>query len=484
MRVEEIIKKKVKYNYLVSGISTDSRKVKKNDIFICLKGSKHNGEDYIDEVLEKKVKTIVTNNKEIIKKYEKEKINIIYTQDEKKSLAMYAKNFYNDISKRICLIGVTGTNGKTTTTTLLYKYYRYLGKNVCLIGTNGIYINDNYYSCPNTTPDILITYETIKKAIECDCALVIMEVSSIGIKEGRVLGLDFDITLFTNISHDHLDYHKDFTDYLYTKMFFLNQGKLIICNSDDEYFALINRMIGLDKKIITFGKNDKENIDFEMKNIEVGFEMSNFDLKVIDQTFHISTSLLGEYNIYNVTAFISIVENLDSFNKYTLSFLNKRIVIDGRFEKVETKRGMFIIDFAHTPDGITKVLDLINTLRNGKLIVVMGMGGDRDRSKRPIVGKILSEKADMIILTSDNSRFENVSEIINDITKGIENKEYIIEENREKAIEKAYILSNSGDVIALLGKGNEEYILSNGKLIPFKDKEEVIKISNKLGVIL
>ena len=213
MRVEDVLFQKVKYNYEVSGISTDSRSVKKNDIFICNKGYNYDSNDYIEEVLNKKVKTIITDNISVYNKYKEHKINLIYSIDTKKTLGEICKRFYAKYLDDITIIGITGTNGKTTVSTLVYKYYRYLGKNIALIGTNGIYINDEHIDSVNTTPDILTIYNVIKKASDIGCSIIVMEVSSQGIKEGRVIGLDFDVALFTNITLDHLDYHKTFDDY-------------------------------------------------------------------------------------------------------------------------------------------------------------------------------------------------------------------------------------------------------------------------------
>lgn len=476
MRVEEVLQTKVKYNYEVTGISIDSRKIKKNDIFVCIEGSKANGNDFIDELLKKKVRTFVTDNVEVYKKYINEKINIILVYDCKKELGFYCKRFYKEYTSQVKLIGVTGTNGKTTVTTLLYKYYRYLGKTSTLIGTNGIYINDEYIETNNTTPDIITIYETIKKSVMCNSYIIIMEVSSQGIKENRVNGLDFEIGLFTNLTLDHLDYHKTFEDYFYTKAMFLSHCKHVIVNSDSNMYYLLNKIIN--KKLITFGKTiSKEKPNYYINNTSYDIERTCFDLLIDDQNFHIESSMLGEYNIYNVTSFIAIIDLLGYFNNYTLSFLKKKIAIDGRFEVIETNKGKFVIDFAHTPDGVSNILSLLDSFKTGKLITVIGMGGNRDKSKREIVGKILDNISDVIILTEDNSRNENVIDIIKDIKKGIikTNEVYIIP-NRKEAIIKAYSISNKNDIIALLGKGNEKYIETNDKFIYFQDKEEVYKL--------
>ncbi len=477
MKVEDVLGIKVRYNYEVSGISIDSRKVKKNDIFVCIQGEKYDANDFIGEVLNKKVRTIVTSDVDVYMKLVHEKINIILSYDVKKDLSTYACRFYEDISQKVCLVGVTGTNGKTTVTTLCYKYYRYLGRNVALIGTNGIYINDYFFESENTTPNIITTYEMIKKAVNMGVKLVIMEVSSQGIKEGRVNGLAFDIALFTNISLDHLDYHKTFDDYFYSKVMFLSRANKVIVNKDSNKFNDINRLI--DKEIITFGKT---NANYTINDIELDIEQTTFDLLIDKQNFHIQTSMLGEYNIYNIASFICIVDLLGSFNQYTLSFLLKKITIEGRFEVVNSNRGKFIIDFAHTPDGIESVLKLLSSLKTGKIITVIGMGGNRDKSKREIVGRILSEYSDIIILTEDNSRNEKVMDIINDIFKGIDSEkqaDVFILPDRCEAIKKAYELSRSQDVIAILGKGNEKYIIKENEYIPYNDKEEVYKLTNR-----
>lgn len=477
MRVEDVLFQKVKYNYEVSGISTDSRSVKKNDIFICNKGYNYDSNDYIEEVLNKKVKTIITDNISVYNKYKEHKINLIYSIDTKKTLGEICKRFYAKYLDNITIIGITGTNGKTTVSTLVYKYYRYLGKNIALIGTNGIYINDEHIDSVNTTPDILTIYNVIKKASDIGCSIIVMEVSSQGIKEGRVIGLDFDVALFTNITLDHLDYHKTFDDYFYTKLLFMSKAKVKIINNDMDNFSETYR--ALDGKVITFGKKSS---NYKFLNMEYDIEQTIFDLLVDNNIFHITTSLLGEYNVYNIASFIAIIDYLDSFNQYTLSFLNKKIIIDGRLEIISSPKGKFIIDFAHTPDGVENVLKYLNIISSGRIITVMGMGGNRDKSKRPIVGEIISKMSDVVILTSDNPRFENPLDIIEDIKKGIKtNIPVYIEPDRRKAIKLAYNLSSNVDVIALLGKGNESYLIIDDEKIPYSDREEVYKLINKRG---
>lgn len=477
MKTEEILQLKLKYNYEVTGISIDSRTIRRNDIFICIKGYNYNGNDYIEDVLDKKVRTIITNDENIYNKYLNHKINMILVEDSVKELAQICKIFYRSYINKISLIGITGTNGKTTVSTLLYKYYRFLGKNIALIGTNGIYINDDYIETNNTTPNILTIYNVIKRAVEKECSILVMEVSSQGIKEGRIIGLDFDIGLFTNITLDHLDYHKTFDDYFYSKLMFLSKAKIKIVNKDCDRYNQIIRF--LDGKVISFGKTSN---NYKISNIEYDIENTIFDLLIDNKKFHIHTSMLGEHNVYNIASFIAIVDAIDNFNQYTLNFLYKKITIDGRFEIINTKKAKFIIDFAHTPDGVDKILSYLDIIRSGRIITVIGMGGNRDKSKRAIVGNIISNKSDIVILTQDNSRNEDTLDIINDILKGInKNIKYYIEPDRRKAIKLAYDLSIEGDIVALLGKGNEKYIEINDRKEPMSDKEEVLKINNIRG---
>ena len=257
----------------------------------------------------------------------------------------------------------------------------------------------------------------------------------------------------------------------------MSKAKVKIINNDMDNFSEAYRV--LDGKVITFGKKSS---NYKFLNMEYDIEQTIFDLLVDNNLFHITTSLLGEYNVYNIASFIAIIDYLDSFNQYTLSFLNKKIIIDGRLEIISSPKGKFIIDFAHTPDGVENVLKYLNIISSGRIITVMGMGGNRDKSKRPIVGEIISKMSDVVILTSDNPRFENPLDIIEDIKKGIKtNIPVYTEPDRRKAIKLAYNLSSNVDVIALLGKGNESYLIIDDEKIPYSDREEVYKLINKRG---
>lgn len=403
-------------------------------------------------------------------------VNKMYNYNIRK--AKQLKRKYKNILKEITFIGITGTNGKTTTTTLIYKYYKFINKNVTLIGTNGIYINDEYYETINTTPGIEKIYEIINESYNKGVRIIIMEVSSHAILQHRIYGIKFKIKAITNITQDHLDYHKSFKKYKKTKLSFLN--KSIIIKSD----LVKNNKINLFNKVYTYGKNDSY---FWMKDIILNNNGLEFKLLINNNNYNnkynyyynIKSNLLGEFNCYNILLFISIIYILKDFNYFILKqFLNQRITIDGRMEVIKYHNKTIIIDYAHTPDGMDKVLSFVKKNYNGKIITIFGCGGNRDCYKRKIMGEISSKYSDLIIVTSDNPRNENEIEIINDILDGINNN-YITKVNRKDAISLGFNLLTKYDVLLILGRGNESNLKINDKLIPFNDIEYVKELIKK-----
>lgn len=389
----------------------------------------------------------------------------------KKQKAKYYKRKYKNISKKMYLIGVTGTNGKTTTTTLLYKYFRMNNINVTLIGTNGIYINDEYIESINTTPGIDVIYEVLQKSNDLGIKIVIMEVSSHAIKQYRIYGLKFKIKALTNITQDHLDYHSTIKDYAKTKLRFLKSGKVIINNDINDQYKLKSNLF---RKVYTYGKQYS---DYMINKIELEKEYTKLSIIIRDKGYLINTSLLGEFNCYNILLFISILDIMNRFNYYDIvKYFNNNIEIEGRMKVIEFKGKSIIIDYAHTPDGIENVLKFISCKFN-KSITVFGCGGNRDKTKRPIMGNIVSKYSDFIILTNDNPRNEDPNIIIDDIKKGVTQK-YIAILDRKEAIKKAISKINEFDCLLILGRGNEEYQEINNKRIKFNDikyVEEIIK---------
>lgn len=491
MKVKDLINNDmIINNHYVSGISDNSKDVMKNYIFFAILGYTHNGFDFIDEAIKKGAKTIISDDIRIISvknNYKNKKINFLYYESIKNILASILKKFNEDFRKKVKIISVSGTNAKTSITTLVYKYLRYLNINAIYIGTNGVYVNDLVYKTNNTTLGLVNLYKCIRYAALNDISYIITEVSSQGIKEGRVKYINFDIGLLTNITIDHLDYHKTFDDYFYTKINYLYSCRKVIINGSCEKFIDISNIYNKDD-YLTYGIKEKEDVyfDYYANSLNLSLEESNFYLNISKDYFkyYINTSLLGSFNVSNILGFIAIIDNLDEgiyFNSNIFSFLSSNIQIDGRFEITKTNKGIFIIDFAHTPDGVFNVLSFLKRVCKGKLICCMGLGGNRDVSKRQIVGEIVSRYADLFILTSDNPRDEEQDHIVCDVLKGI-NLDYVndvfIINDRYEAIKKAYLIANEQDCIAILGKGNETNQIIKGISYPFNDLKvlkEIIK---------
>lgn len=385
--------------------------------------------------------------------------------ENNKIKAKRLKRQYKQMLNEMEFIGVTGTNGKTTVTTLIYKYYRYIKENITLIGTNGIYINKDYYETINTTPGIDKLYEIIIESYNRGIKTIVMEVSSHAITQYRVYGIKFKVKALTNITHDHLDYHKSFKDYKKTKLSFMKNSILII--NDEIKFNNIFKL----NRVYKFGKR---NSYFNMDDIEITNNGLKFILTIKNKSYLIKSNLLGEFNCYNILLFVSIIYKLNKFDYFKIiKFLEKDLKINGRMEKYIYNDKTIIVDYAHTPDGMEKVLQFANNNINNKILTIFGCGGNRDRDKRFIMGNIASIYSDFIILTSDNPRDEEELLIINDIINGIEFDNYTIKINRKEAIDLGFELLKDFDILLILGRGNEDYIKIKDKQVKFNDVEYV-----------
>lgn len=450
------------FNHKIKKITDSSKNVDYESVFFL----KENNEDYFNEAIKKGAKTVFIPYSLKTKKFNK--INLIYVEDVEEMFALALKILYLKKIKKLKIIGVTGTNGKTTTTTLLYKYLRYIKKKCTLIGTNGIFINDTKYLTINTTPGINKLYEILLLSLKKKVKYVVMEVSSHAIKMNRIKFIPFYATLISNITLDHLDYHKTFIDYKYTKALFVCKGiKEVFINKDIEEFGFIKNLCD---KYKTYGFNKS---DFQIFNCENKSDKSNFSVKVMKQTYNIETNLLGVYNVYNICSFMCLAYSINLLNKNVEYFLKNNIRIDGRMEKIEKNDRIFIIDFAHTPDGINNVLSFLKKVKENQLITVVGCGGDRDKNKRNIIGQIALEKSDYVVFTSDNPRYEKPESIIKQITKNQIKDNFISIIDRKEAILEAYKMSSEKDIIAILGKGNESYIEIKGIKYDYSDFDVV-----------
>lgn len=448
----------------INKLTTNSKEASENDIFLAIKGNLYDGNDYIDEVIKQGCKVIFSeyNN---LKTY---KSRNIY-----KTKKIITKLLYSDIIENTSFIGVTGTNGKTTTTHIIYHILRTREEyNVILVGTSGIYYNDIHLDINNTTPDELVIFNFIKDNINNNRkTYVVMEVSSHSLSLNRIDHIDFDMAIYLNLSHEHLDYYKTIEEYgkakssLFKK---IKNNKIAIINIDDNYAY---KMIFLDNDNQFFGKNCYKNkikiIESDLKKITFMFNNEKYEMK-----------LIGNYNVYNAASAILCLKNLGfSYNeiKDNLKQIDK---IPGRMEIYTYHNKNVIIDFAHTPVAMKKVLMFIKNQTNNKVITLFGCGGNRDREKRPQMMEIATLYSDEVYLTSDNPRFEDPLDIMKDALMGIKNDRVHLYVDRRLAIYNAVKSLNNGDFLLILGKGNEhEQIVLDNK-IKFNDLDEVEKWMN------
>jgi UDP-N-acetylmuramyl-tripeptide synthetases len=445
-------------DFIVEGIAYNSREVKENYVFFAIKGEKFDGHNFVYEAINNGAKAIVVEKKLDVK------INQVIVENSRVELSKISAKFYNYPSKNLFVIGITGTNGKTTTTYITYQALNILGYKTALLGT---VINDliSRKEVPKlTTPESLDLQKYMFEIIKNEGEFLVMEVSSHSLALNRVDDIDFKIAGFTNLTIDHLDFHKTFENYREAKLKLfrvLNENAIGVINLDDEnssYF--INACKG---KVITYGFYKNANIKGEIiENSKNGLKIKVFDKIIENENF------IGEFNAYNLLCSFSILNSIGFDIEKIIDALSQVKPPKGRLQKIKN----VFIDYAHTPDALERVLKTLKSVYNKKIILVFGAGGNRDQSKRPIMGKV-SEIADIIILTSDNPRDEEPIDIIRDIEKGI-NKAHIIEIDRKKAIELAIYISNEDDVILIAGKGHETYQEIKGIKYHFDD-EEVVK---------
>ena len=454
---------------LVNEIFIDSRKVNSNDAFVAIKGSVLDGHDYIESAINKGAKVIFC---EYLPANILSDISYVKIVDLKSQLVVLAESIYGTKGD-LKLIGVTGTNGKTTVSTLFYNSIRAMGISCGLISTVVIKVNEEEFPSELTTPDIFTTYRFLKKMKENGCEICIMEVSSHAIDQGRVEGLKFDVAAFTNLSHDHLDYHGSFKEYVYTKKRLfdgLSPKSVAIYNADDKNGAVMVQNSKAQK--VSYGL--LMNAEYRAKIMEHDF--SGMHVRIAEHEFF--TRLIGKFNAYNVLAVLAIAEAIGFERLEMLTVLSNVTSAAGRFEIVRNvEKGITaIVDYAHTPDALKNVLSTIAQInkKKGKIITLIGCGGDRDKTKRPLMAKVAVNLSDSVIFTSDNPRSENPEDILDDMEKGIEKadeRKVLRISDRKTAIRMAISLANKADVILVAGKGHETYQEISGIKHPFDDKQ-------------
>ncbi|QQV02713.1 MULTISPECIES: UDP-N-acetylmuramoyl-L-alanyl-D-glutamate--2,6-diaminopimelate ligase [Chryseobacterium] len=459
------------HNREVSDLVFDSRKVTENSLYIAMRGTVADGHSFIASSIEKGAKTVVCE--EFPENLDGD-VTYVKVKDSSKALGRLASNFYGNPSENLKLIGVTGTNGKTSVSTLLFDVFKNLGYDSALLSTVEIRIGENIIPATHTTPDVITINKILAQAVEEGCEFAFMEVSSHGIAQNRIEGLHFKIAGFTNLTHDHLDYHKTFDEYLKTKKRFfdeLNDEAVAITNIDDKNGNVMLQNTKAQKRSYAL----KTMADYHGRLLEVDFNgmLLNFNGK------EFWTTLTGKFNIYNLLLVFGIASELGFEHNEILQAISTLKRVNGRFETFKSDGGIFfIVDYAHTPDALENILDSINDIRtkNERLITVFGCGGDRDHAKRPEMGNIATKKSTLAIITSDNPRTEDPAAIIKEIEAGVEPQnfsKYTSIPDRKEAIKMAIKFAEPKDIILVAGKGHETYQEINGVKHHFDDKEVI-----------
>lgn len=441
----------------IENLMLDSRKSCKNGLFFCLKGLTNNSHNFVWQAI-KNGAVAICHFEEINKEKD---IVYIKVDDVQKALEKACLKFYKDPSNHLDLIGVSGTNGKTTTAALIKQIISL--KNPCgYMGTLGIDFDKTQIIHSLTTPDILTLNQNLKKMVENNLKACAMEVSSIGIDQKRIGGLNFKVGIYTNLSHDHLDYHKNMENYLLTKKSFydnLSKDSIAIINIDDEYSKEIKKDIKA--KIITYSL-EKDTADYYVKDIKLFLDKTTFKLINKKKCYEITTNLIAKFNIYNLVAALSCASELGYNLEEIIPNLNNLISVSGRVKTINYKnKYQIIIDYAHTPDGYLKMFEFAKQITDpkNKILTIAGSAGKRDKTKRAIIGSVCEKNSDYTIITEEDPYDENPLDICNQIIEGMKEKRHELILNREKAIEKAISLMQEKDTLLILGKGEEAFMM-------------------------
>lgn len=461
----------------VLSVTADSRKTVEASLFVALPGPKTHGQKFIAQAIAQGAKVIVSKEMLDCSVIPDDVLHLV-VDDPQKFLVAVLKNFYREPSKSVKLIGITGTNGKTTITYLLESLFAGIGKSCGVIGTINHRYGGKIIKAANTTPGLVDNFALVAQMSECGVSYCAMEVSSHALDQGRVEGLGFRYGVFTNLTSDHLDYHKTRENYFLAKSKLFTSlgmtGRAII-NIDDEFGERLQKMTA--SPVWTYGI--KTAADFCARNIDLGFEGSRFDLLTPIGSIEIKTKLIGLHNIYNIlsVAVVGVGEGL------TLERIKKGIEslieVPGRLERIEAGQDFYVfVDYAHTEDALRNVLSSIRAVKKARVIVVFGCGGDRDKTKRPLMAGVVEDLSDFAIVTSDNPRSEDPQQIIREIVDGFKKKNFKVVADRKTAIAEALSFAQKGDVVIIAGKGHEDYQIFKDETIAFDEREIVRGILN------
>lgn len=465
-------------NVAVSKVVFDSRQVSKECLFVAVPGTQVDGHKYIDQAVADGARSVICEN---LPENLSEKVSYLKVKSSARALAIIAANFYDNPSEKLKLVGVTGTNGKTTTSTLLYNLFTLLGLKSGLLSTVNIRIGKEVKPATHTTPDPIYLNQCLAEMVSAGVKFCFMEASSHGIHQERTAGLQFAGAVFTNITHDHIDYHGNFNNYILAKKKLFDElpkTAFALTNADDRHgYTMVQHC-----KASVYDFALKTEADYKAKILE--HQLNGMLLRL--GKHEVWSKLIGNFNAYNLAAIYGVAHLLGQDDLQIATAISSLKAVDGRFQYVQSENNITaIIDYAHTPDALKNVLETIAKIRGGneKVITVVGCGGNRDKEKRPVMARIATEMSDQVVFTSDNPRNEDPDAILEEMTKGVEmqnQQKYLSISNRREGIKTALTLAKSGDIILIAGKGHEKYQEVKGERLPFDDlavAKEFLKIT-------
>ncbi len=462
------------FDFVIKGVACDSKKVQDGFIFVAIKGTVRDGNKFILQAIQNGAKAVISSRSfdHLINQLP-HPVVLIHVSDARKALSLLAAEFYHWPSKKMKVVGITGTNGKTTITYLIEALVKKAGKNCGVIGTVNYRFADQVLASGNTTPGALELESILARMHEAKTDYVAMEVSSHALDQDRAHGINFSAAIFTNLTQDHLDYHPTLVDYFQAKCKLfrrLNKGSLAVINLDDSYARQLPHF--------TCGRLVSYAIDHpamvSAQDIRYSQDKTEFILKIEDYRMAIKTNLVGRHNVYNLLAAAAWAWK-EGFSLETIRATFEEFQqVPGRLEKINSGgRFSVFVDYAHTDDALKNVITSLRQVSPGRVIVVFGCGGDRDKAKRPLMGRVVTELADYAIITSDNPRSEEPLDIIDEIIKGIDKDNHIIIPDRKLAIRESLSVAGAGDTVLVAGKGHEDYQIVKGEVFEFDDRKVV-----------
>lgn len=448
----------------ISSVTDDSRKVRNSSVFVCVKGKKNDGHDYARKALERGAAVVICDHNIGIR-------NCIVVENTREAYALMCANYYGNCHRKLKMIGVTGTNGKTTTTFIIKKILEENGYKVGVIGTVDVMIGNEKYPSDYTTPNPSVLHRYLYMMKMAGCDVCIIEASSQALSQERTYGIHFDIGVFTNLTREHLDYHGSMEEYAKAKAILMRNSSVCIINADDSFAEMMKRNAA--EKVVTFAIDG--NADIKAENVKLNHGGVVYTLACESGRYEIAYDVIGKFSVYNSLAALAVGIVMKVDMKRAVRAVAEMKTVRGRIEKIPNNRNIHIlIDFAHTPDSLENVLKTVRDIYDKRIITVFGCGGDRDRTKRPLMGRIACKYSDLVYVTSDNPRTEDPERIIDDIVCNIDKNNYIRTADRTQAIKAAIVEAEPGDTVLIAGKGHERYQILGTEKIHY-DERKIVK---------